>query len=148
MSVKNYRLHFKPEICRECRSCELACSLVHESVCSPELSRIHVAVHLLAKEAEIHMCRHCEPAPCLGACPVGAAMSVSAKTGAVVVHPSHCTICGECIKACPYNNGGNVLFLHPEKSTAVKCNLCSGNPQCVDVCPNGALTYSDKPRGG
>jgi len=117
--------------CSGCRRCEIACSLYHEGKIWPEASRIRV--FMLVPGVEIpHLCFQCEDYPCVEACPEGA-LSVNDQTGAVHTDAVKCTACSLCIAACP----GNVPHLHPDGNSIVICNLCDGNPRCVEACLEG-----------
>jgi len=61
------------------------------------------------------------------------ALSISQKTGAVLVDEEKCTACGACIETCP----GRVPHLHPAKKTILICDLCDGRPECAKVCQEG-----------
>jgi Fe-S-cluster-containing hydrogenase component 2 len=39
--------------------------------------------------------------------------------------------------SCPFG----AVFLHEERETPFKCNLCNGTPRCVEACPKNALLY-------
>ncbi len=117
--------------CSGCRRCEIACSLYHEGRIWPEASRIRV--FMIVPGVEIpHFCFQCEDYPCVEVCPTGA-LSVNGQTGAVNVDASKCTACTLCIQACP----GNVPHLHPEGNYVVICDLCGGQPKCVEACQEG-----------
>ncbi len=117
--------------CSGCRRCEIACSLVHEGKIWPEASRIRI--FMLVPGLEIpHLCVQCHDYPCVDACPVNA-LSVNEKTEAVTVDKEKCTACGLCIDACP----GRVPFIHPRENYVVICDLCEGNPKCVEECSRG-----------
>jgi len=79
-----------------------------------------------------HFCAQCEDYPCVQSCPVNA-LSVSKKTGAVLVNTKTCIACGKCISACP----GRIPHMHPNGKYVLICNLCNGNPKCVKVCQEG-----------
>ena len=79
-----------------------------------------------------HLCVQCEDYPCVEACPFKA-LSVSKRTGAVLVENSVCTGCGKCIVACP----GKIPHMHPAEKRIVICDLCDGSPECVKVCQEG-----------
>jgi Fe-S-cluster-containing hydrogenase component 2 len=117
--------------CSGCRRCEIACSLFHEGKIWPEASRIRV--FMLIPTVEIpHLCAQCDDAPCITSCPVKA-LSLDAKTGAIIVNKEACIACGSCINACP----GKVPSIHPMEKYALICDLCGGRPQCVEVCQEG-----------
>ena len=119
------------ELCSGCRRCEIACSLFHEGRIWPEASRVRVFMFVPGVEVP-HLCFQCEDYPCVEACPAEA-LSVDEKTGAVKVEVSKCTACGICIEACP----GRVPHLHPSGNYMVVCDLCNGQPKCVEACREG-----------
>jgi carbon-monoxide dehydrogenase iron sulfur subunit len=117
--------------CSGCRKCEITCSLFHENRIWPEASRIRV--FMLVPGAEFpHFCTQCEDYPCAEACSVKA-LSISPKTGAVLVDEEKCTGCGKCIEVCP----GRIPHMHPTENHILICDLCGGNPQCAKVCQEG-----------
>lgn len=132
------------ENCSGCRRCEISCSLHHEGWIWPEASRVRVI--MLVPGIEIpHLCFQCEDYPCVDACPTGA-LSVSSATGAVEADASKCSACGACIDACP----GRAPHLHPKLKHVLLCDLCGGDPKCVEACEEGgwgALRLSER-RGG
>jgi Fe-S-cluster-containing hydrogenase component 2 len=132
------RVAFNRERCVWCRSCELICSLQHEGECVPSLSRIKVVPDLFRAEVEGFVCRQCPEPACIRACPVGA-ITMDDATNIPVIMQDQCVACGLCSQACPYNEEGNVIFLHPTTNVYVKCELCAGSPQCIDICPSEAL---------
>ena len=73
------------------------------------------------------------------ACPIEGAMIVDPKTGARLIVESECIACGECAKKCPFNTEGTIIFLDANKGGYVKCDLCGGEPKCVEFCATGAL---------
>ncbi len=119
------------ELCSGCRRCEIACSLFHEGRIWPEASRVRVFMFVPGVEVP-HLCFQCEDYPCVEACPAEA-LSVDEKTGAVKVEVSKCTACGVCVEACP----GRVPHLHPSGNYMVVCDLCNGQPKCVEACREG-----------
>jgi len=72
------------------------------------------------------------------------ALSVSEKTGAILVDKDKCISCGKCIDACP----GRVPVMHPKEKYALICDLCDGDPECAKACQEGrynALRTVKKP---
>jgi carbon-monoxide dehydrogenase iron sulfur subunit len=84
-----------------------------------------------------HVCRLCQRAPCLVACPAGA-LSRSGTTAAILVDPGKCIGCYACLDACPFG----VVTLHPETGEILICDLCGGDPACVKRCATGAIAYT------
>lgn len=114
--------------CSGCRRCEVACTLRHEGKIWPEASRVRV--FMLVPTLEVpHLCTQCDHPPCVPSCPTKA-LSISEKTGAILVDEEKCISCGNCIDACP----GRVPLLHPATKKAVICDLCDGDPQCSKAC--------------
>ena len=93
----------------------------------PEASRVRVFMPFPGVEVP-HLCAQCQDYPCVDSCPVDA-LSTDAN-GAVIVDREKCISCGACIKACP----GTVPHLHPGDNKATICDLCGGEPKCVEVC--------------
>ena len=132
------RIEFNGDRCIWCRSCELICSLYHEGECNPSLSRIRISLNLFDAEVDCYVCRQCEEPECVKACPVGA-IRIDEETGVYIILEDECTACGLCAEACPYNSKKNIIIFNPARKVYVKCDLCSGNPQCVQICPSKAL---------
>jgi Fe-S-cluster-containing hydrogenase component 2 len=61
-----------------------------------------------------------------------------------LVDEGHCTGCGECVEACPFD----AIWLDPISRLAVKCDLCRGAARCVEICPAGALSLVGYEREG
>jgi Fe-S-cluster-containing dehydrogenase component len=68
------------------------------------------------------------------------ALSISKKTGAVLVDKNKCIACGQCVDACP----GRIPHMHPTENYILICDLCKGNPQCVKVCQEGGWNVLTK----
>ncbi|MDT8300470.1 MAG: 4Fe-4S dicluster domain-containing protein [Sedimentisphaerales bacterium] len=119
------------------------------------------------------ICRRCEEAPCVKACPHGALEKVPNEKGGLVdrmllvstgprgalekvpkdnfhadiIKRSNilCTGCGSCAIACPFGTIYNNLIQYPSG----ECDLCKGRlepgekPLCVTTCEDGSLDYQD-----
>ena len=90
--------------CQSCMSCMLACTLVHEGVENPSLSRIQIIQNPFESfpaDVTIEQCRQCVEPACVEACPENA-LVVNADFGNVrTVNKTKCTGCGECQLKCP-----------------------------------------------
>ena len=64
------------------------------------------------------VCKHCENAGCLEACPTGAI--VRTEFGGVFIQPDVCNGCAYCVVACPFG----VVERNPEDGRAFKCTFC------------------------
>ncbi len=88
-------------------------------------------------------CQHCDDAPCVEACPPGAAYK--REDGIVLVDDELCSGCELCVPACPYE----ARWLNPETGTISKCTFCQPRvdeglaPACVQTCVGGALHFGD-----
>jgi Fe-S-cluster-containing hydrogenase component 2 len=145
------------KMCAGCASCVYACSLSHEGVAAPHLSRIKVS-NLDHEEWDntAKPCLQCVEPLCLRYCPVGA-IYVDGTTGARVIDQEKCIGCAECARHCPYRcikhpkHGCNAttprIAYDDVLKKAIKCDLCGGDPECVKSCPFGALTYYTNPDG-
>ena len=129
-------LVFEPKKCIGCRLCEQICSMEHEKVTNPEKSRIRI---MRDDERQIDLavyCHNCVNPPCIHACKFEA-LSRDEKTKAIVVDDEKCTGCRMCIQECPFA----VPSIHPDTKKVIICDLCGGNPACVDICPEHAIQY-------
>jgi Fe-S-cluster-containing hydrogenase component 2 len=54
------------------------------------------------------------------------------------VDEGKCVGCRMCVLACPF---GNIEVRAPGR--AEKCDLCGGDPVCVQFCPRGALRFGE-----
>jgi len=106
----------------------MVCSLVHEKAPSYRRARIRIKKNEEIEESTPVVCRQCEEAPCLEACPVGAIRRN--KRGEVLLFGDECTGCQVCMEACPYD----AIFFDAERGAALMCDLCGGEPACVLMC--------------
>jgi formate dehydrogenase iron-sulfur subunit len=87
------------------------------------------------------VCKHCENAACLEACPTGALFRTEFDT--VVVQQDICNGCGYCVPACPFG----VVDLNLLDGHAHKCTLCYDRlkgglePACAKSCPTDAIQF-------
>lgn len=127
--------------CTGCHVCELMCSFHHHGEFNPRKARIHTTVLLHDEVAIPIVCSQCEDAWCERICPVGAiSAGVLPESGARVlqVDAEKCVGCRMCALACPFGNIEVGALGYAEK-----CDLCGGDPLCVQFCPRGALRFGE-----
>lgn len=124
--------------CLACLSCQRICTFQQLERSPDAEPNIRVQVDMDQRLILTSTCRQCQSAPCIAVCPTEA-MARDPKTGAVVVHRSRCIGCGMCVMMCPFGN----VHLEPNLRVAAKCDLCGGDPLCVQVCMAQALHYGD-----
>ncbi len=83
------------------------------------------------------VCRACPDAPCASVCPTNAL--VKRKGGGVILNPSKCIGCMNCVEACPFR----AIFWDVEDNKPVICVHCG---YCVDYCPHEVLAMEVWPR--
>ena len=129
-----------PNLCVGCRICETVCSVVHENESRPHMGRINIKNGFYGSLAKLQslpdVCRQCNKADCFLACE-NEALTIDPKTGARVIDAEKCQGCGECFNACPYD----MIKYDDETDTFTKCDLCGGNPACVENCPASAIKF-------
>ena len=123
-----------PSKCTGCGICEYACAVEKEKdTMNPIRSRIRV-VRMTPMFNFALACRFCEDAKCVTACPEKA-LTQSEQTGIIMVKEKQCKGCDWCVQACPH--GG--IAIHSETGIAIACDLCEGEPKCIEFCPEEAL---------
>lgn len=144
--------------CSGCYNCQLACKDEHalndwlpyaaaQPLTGQFWCRVDEHLHGSIPKLKIHyepqLCRHCENAACMAACPEGAVYR--REDGFVLIDPEKCTGCGACGEACPYG----VIYLNADKKIAQKCTACAHlldagqQPRCAEACPTDALIFTD-----
>ena len=89
------------------------------------------------------VCKHCENAGCLEACPTGSI--VRTEFGGVFVQPDVCNGCGYCVVACPFG----VVDRRPDDGRAFKCTFCYDRqkaglqPACATACPTESILFGE-----
>jgi len=114
------------EKCNGCKLCELACSLKHEGVACPARSRIEI----IEIKDTLFVPTYCFQ------CPVNA-LTRDSKNDLIIMDKETCINCKACAFACPFG----AIGIDSEGKT-FKCDLCDGEPLCVQVCPVNALSYT------
>lgn len=145
------RVALDPRKCMACRTCEVQCSVSHSRSGTlhsaifespPPLSRVRVS-WTPGLNVPVR-CLHCESAPCLLACPVGA-IGRDEAAGTVAIRSEKCIGCFTCLLVCPCG----AVRLSWDRKTALKCDGCRDRlsqglePACSASCPTKALVFRD-----
>jgi formate dehydrogenase iron-sulfur subunit len=91
------------------------------------------------------VCRHCEVAGCMEACPTGAI--VRTETGGVFVQDDVCNGCGYCVAGCPFGVIERRPQPLPQAGGAFKCTFCYDRqksglpPACAKACPTESIQF-------
>jgi len=129
------KLVVHPERCTGCRLCESTCALYVDRINDLGRSRIRIVKRHSQGLAAPMVCHQCKSPPCLVACPVGAIKKE--PEGLVTIDAELCIGCEACVTQCPFG----VMIVVNDK--VVKCEFCSGDPQCVKYCATVAIEYAD-----
>lgn len=159
------------ERCIGCWSCAVICKAENDLPLGSWWNRILTQGDDLDRPSEAYggslemdfmpvACQHCENAPCVKVCPVGA--TYHREDGIVMQDNDRCIGCRYCMIACPYGvrtfNWGEPVRTTPHKTgmielrpvgTVEKCTMCvhrlaeDQTPSCVYSCPTGARVFGD-----
>jgi formate dehydrogenase iron-sulfur subunit len=97
--------------------------------------------HHFSWEFSSDVCKHCEVAGCLEACPTGAL--VRTEFGGVFLQPDICNGCAYCVISCPFG----VVQKNEDDGRAFKCTFCVDRqkaelmPACAKVCPTESIKF-------
>jgi molybdopterin-containing oxidoreductase family iron-sulfur binding subunit len=157
--------------CMGCHTCELACKMQNNVPMGMLWNRVLTDggedvdtargdFPHLEKSWMPLSCVHCENAPCVKVCPVGA--TYRDEDGRVLINYDRCIGCRYCMAACPYNvrvfnwqkpvrEPGHSYGDAPSRPKGVmeKCTFCMERttkglePRCVEVCPAKARIFGD-----
>ena len=91
------------------------------------------------------VCKHCEVAGCLDACPTGAI--VRTEVGSVLVQNDVCNGCGYCVVSCPFGVVDRREKSQVDGGGAFKCTFCYDRqasglvPACAKACPTESIAF-------
>lgn len=119
--------------CTGCRQCETTCAFLRSGKSSRNLSRIKImSAYSTGIDGPV-VCQQCQERYCVKSCAFNALTIGS--LGQIIISPTICTGCGACEKSCP------IGALEAFGSIYYVCDLCGGQPQCVEVCTEHAIQY-------
>jgi protein NrfC len=147
-------LVYDSRLCLGCQSCMFACSMTHEGVASPSLSRIQIirdapSFTKYPYDIVMSVCRQCVSPLCVQNCPTDACHVDAANGNVRMIDESKCIGCMTCINSCPQRPHRTIW--NPAKNKSMKCDLCANAPYwsqqggptgrqaCVETCPVKAL---------
>lgn len=130
-----------PIKCTGCGECQTVCSLNQCGISNPALSRIRIFSRQHEGLYIPVSCQQCEDAPCMAVCPKEAIYR-DQLFNRVMIDYGRCISCRMCISACPFGAMG----FDSKAQKVFKCNLCDGNPQCVNFCYPKSLSYVEPER--
>ncbi len=88
-----------------------------------------------------NVCKHCQQASCMEACPTNAITRT--EFGTVLIQQDVCNGNRDCIAACPYH----VIGFNEKTGTAQKCTMCYDRlqngmqPACAKACPTESIKF-------
>jgi Fe-S-cluster-containing dehydrogenase component len=124
------------DLCIECHACAAACYYHHNNMPIVNFGGCDSVVLPV-------VCRQCEAAACVDACPNGAMRTD--EFGVVSRSLFRCTGCLSCALACPFG----VITERLQGRQIPKCDFCESRmhygdePWCVASCSSGALRLLD-----
>lgn len=144
--------------CNGCRNCQLACKDEHVdnqwlpyAQAQPDTGQfwnhldetVRGSVPKVKVTYTLHMCQHCDNAPCIAAAPEAI---YQREDGLVIIDPIKAQGVLGLVEACPYG----AIYYNDALGVAQKCTGCAhlvdaGEiPHCVDVCPHEAIRFGDE----
>lgn len=146
MQMARSLLVIDQDACVRCGHCAWTCESLHGvSRLTRRGDKVVTALPVIGAGPQSLMlpssCQHCKNPLCMIDCPTGAIGRD--PEGEVFIREELCTGCGNCAKACPWDN----IQMAPSKpgakfpDVAVKCDLCHarGAPACVEACPTESI---------
>ncbi|HQT75910.1 MAG TPA: 4Fe-4S dicluster domain-containing protein [Rhodopila sp.] len=167
---RSYGFFTDTTLCIGCKACEVACKewnnlpadhlgLTGDSYDNTGMLSANTWRHVAFIERDVRadnqspfqsgwlmmsdVCKHCENAPCMEACPTGALFKTEFNT--IVVQQDICNGCGYCVPACPFG----VVDLNKVDGKAHKCTLCYDRlkgglePACAKSCPTDSIQFGE-----
>ena len=126
----------EPKRCNGCGLCRLVCSMTKSGAHHPDRARIRIRQIENREQYLPVICQHCQDAPCMTVCPREAIYRDS-ELDRVMVDYERCISCRMCSAACPFG----AIGFDEERQKVFKCDLCGGEPLCVDFCFPRALDF-------
>ena len=143
------KLAFNPDECLACRSCELACAVIHSASGTLETAileapaprrRVMLSGGGPYGALRALRCEQCDEPLCVFSCKSGA-LHRDLDSGHVILDDDACVGCWMCIMVCPYG-----VRPDADSTAVVRCDVCREHeqPACVKACPTSALKVAEK----
>lgn len=129
-------LQFRASRCDGCGDCVVACAETKSATGDLAHSRIRIMPAASGEGFELALCRQCADPICVMDCPSGA-LAKNGDTGVIDWAEEKCVDCLLCTAGCAYAG----IVYEAAIGHVTKCDLCDGEPACVEACPHGALEY-------
>ena len=133
--------------CMGCCACEIACKMEYELPKGLRFIVMRETEDLTPMQEKLRfhfdICRHCDKAACMEACPQKAIYK--REDGIVLVKESSCVGCRLCQAVCPWH-----IPQFGEDNIMRKCSMCAARldqglmPSCLLACPAGAIEIINK----
>ncbi len=131
-------LSFAKEKCVNCKICEEVCSFRFGDVINPKVAAIRIG----REEGRwgtpyamvCDLCTGLDTQECIAACPEEALILTN---GVIFWDEEKCTLCEDCVDACPQRG---VAYDDSEPGRINICDLCGGEPLCIEWCPEEVIT--------
>jgi phenylglyoxylate dehydrogenase beta subunit len=129
-------LHFRAGRCDGCGDCMRACAQVKSGAADLSHARIRILPGGEGGGYELALCRQCADPVCVMNCPAGA-LSKNGESGVIDWNGGRCVNCLLCTAGCAYAG----IVYEASIGHVTKCDMCDGEPACVEACPHDALEY-------
>jgi NAD(P)H-nitrite reductase large subunit/Fe-S-cluster-containing hydrogenase component 2 len=142
-------LVFDREKCLACRSCELACAVIHshsrrmdEAIGEDPRPRRRISIVRTEEGIEALRCEQCGEPLCVFSCKSGA-LHWLADEGRIALDEERCLGCLMCAMVCAYG-----IRPDPARDRVARCDVCDDleTAGCVAACPTHALQQSHTDR--
>lgn len=130
------RLLIDLDTCSKCDECGMLCSYVQHPA-NNGITSLRELAHFAV------ICRKCDDAPCVAACPWKALEMQEYQM--LKRYMMRCTSCKSCSRACPFGT----IYAETIPFITARCDYCLGrlkeneSPICLESCSHGGIRYGE-----